>query len=498
MHSKQPVVELKGISKQFFGFYALKNVNLQVFPGEVHSLLGENGAGKSTLIKIMAGVNSLEEGSYWVDGKQVNIQNPRDAHNLGINVVFQELTLVPSLSIAENIFFGRLPCKRWNRVDWKRLYADTRHLLSEVGLNLDPRTKAGLLGVAQQQLIEIARALSRESKVIAMDEPTSALSQNEIERLFLLIEKLKNKGVGIIYVSHKFDELFRITDRITVLRDGGKVGEVQTKDTTHDQLITMMVGRELSNLFPKVKGIPGDVVLEVKDVSSDKVKNISFQLRRGEVIGFSGLMGSGRTELARAIFGLDPILSGEILIDGQRLIPHSSTRAVEEGIGYIPENRKDEGLVLTSSVRENMTLAALKNYVHKGKIDQKKERAAAEHTIAQLRIKTQSSEQKILSLSGGNQQKVILGRWFMKDGLKILICDEPTRGIDIGSKSEIYRIISDLAQKGIAVMIMSSEMPEILSMCDRIFVMKEGRITGHFLQDEASQEKLMNKAIGGV
>ncbi|MBP1934468.1 sugar ABC transporter ATP-binding protein [Ammoniphilus resinae] len=498
MAELSPVLEMKNISKQFFGFYALKNVDFNLYPGEVHSLLGENGAGKSTLIKIMAGVNSLEQGEYLVDGKKVEVKNPRGAQELGVNVVFQELNLVPSLSVAENIFFGRLPKKALGRVNWNKLYQDTEVLLEEVGLEINPRTRVGLLGVAQQQLVEIAKALSHESKVIAMDEPTSALSYKEIERLFLLIEKLKKKGVGIIYVSHKFDELFRITDRITILRDGEKVGEVKTKETDSEELISYMVGRQLSNLYPKMDVTPGDVAFQVKGLTSDKVKDINFYVRKGEIIGFSGLMGAGRTELARAIFGLDQTHEGQIIIEGKEVPRNSAKIAVQRGIGYIPEDRKEEGLVLSASVRENMTISVLKNFVEGGRINKKKEFDCTQGAIEDLRIKTQSSEQKIVSLSGGNQQKVILARWLIKEDLKVLILDEPTRGIDVGSKSEIYRLISELASKGIAVLMMSSEMPELLSMCDRIYVMKEGELAGELSQNEATQEKIMSKAIGGI
>lgn len=498
MAPQQPLLELKNISKRFFGTYALKNVNFDIYPGEVHSLLGENGAGKSTLIKTMAGVNTLDEGKYLIEGQNANIQNPRDAIAKGINVVFQELNVVPYLSVAENVFFGRLPNKGLGKVNWKLLYEKTDSLLKEVGLHVHPKTKLGHLSIAQQQLVEIAKALSHESKVIAMDEPTSALSYNEIERLFELIEQLKKKGVGIIYVSHKFDEIFRVTDRITVLRDGEKVGEVLTKETDHDELVSLMVGRKLDNLYPKVKVTPGDIVFEVKGLTSNSIYDVSFQVKKGEIVGFSGLMASGKTELARAIFGLDQTISGEILVNGKKIERNSVTKSVESGIGYIPENRKEEGLVLTGNVRDNMTIAILKEFIHNGFFYKKKERKIVAQAVDKLKVKTQSIEQKIVSLSGGNQQKVILARWLIKKDLKVLILDEPTRGIDVGSKSEIYRLISELAEQGIAIIMMSSEMPELLSMCDWIYVMKEGRIVGQFSQSEATQEKLMSKALGGM
>lgn len=499
MAGNGPVLEVTGISKQFFGFYALKDVDFDVRPGEVHALLGENGAGKSTLIKILAGVNASDEGRYFVEGKEVDVRNPRDAQDLGVNVVFQELNLVPSISVAENVFFGRLPKGRFfGNVDWKKLREDTRRLLAEVGLDIDPRTKASFLSVAQQQLVEIARALSFESRIIAMDEPTSALSHQEIERLFGLIERLKERGVGIIYVSHKLDELFRVTDRITVLRDGRKVGEVATTQTNEEELVRLMVGRQLQSFYTKAEVEFGEVAFEARGLTSNYVKDASFFVRKGEVVGFSGLMGAGRTELARAILGLDRTTAGEIRLKGDGIPRNAPPKAMTAGIGYVPESRKEDGLVLTASVSDNMTLGTLKSFSRSGRIDKSRERDTVRESISRLRIKTRSPEQKILSLSGGNQQKVILARWLMKENLEVLIMDEPTRGIDVGSKSEIYGLISDLSKRGIAVVVMSSEMPELLSTCDRIYVMNKGRIVGEFSQDEASQETLMNAAIGGA
>lgn len=493
----QPILQMHNVSKSFFGFYALKNIDLTIYPGEVHSLLGENGAGKSTLIKILAGINSIDEGSLSMNGQPLVIKSARHAHELGITVVFQELNLVSSLSVAENIFFGRLPVKGFGKVDWKKLYQDSKALLEEVGLHIDPRTKVGYLGVAQQQLIEIARALSHESKIICMDEPTSALSNKEIELLFQLIEKLKKKNVAIIYVSHKFEELFRITDRITVLRDGEKIDEVMTKKTTKDELISMMVGRKLNNLYPKMKVTPGETLLKVKNLTSDRIKGASFEVKAGQIVGFSGLMGSGRTELAKALFGIDKTYSGEIWIGNKQVPRNSPTESKKMGLGYIPENRKEDGLVLTAGVRENMTLAILKNLMKHGVLQKNKEIVKVRENIDKLKVKTQSTEQKIVLLSGGNQQKVVLLRWLLNPDLKVLILDEPTRGIDVGSKSEIYALISQLAASGLAILLMSSEMPELLSMSDRIYVMKDGEIVGDYAIEEASQERLIDTAIGG-
>jgi ABC-type sugar transport system ATPase subunit len=493
-----PVLELRGISKRFPGVYALQDVDFDVRPGEVHALLGENGAGKSTLIKIMAGLYSADAGSYLVQGREAHISSPQDAHELGINVVFQELNLVRTLSVSENVFFGHLPRKSLGRVDWDRLHRDTVRLLSEVGLHVNPRTKVGLLSVAQQQLVEIARALSYESKVIAMDEPTSALSYTEIEGLFGLIEQLKSRGVAVIYVSHKLEELFRITDRITVLRDGKKVGVVNTAETTDEELIQLMVGRKLENLFPKIESKHGETVLAVRNLTSAKIKDMSFEVKRGEIVGFSGLMGAGRTELARALFGIDHTTDGEILLEGELIPRNSPVKAVEMGLGYIPEDRKEQGLMLTSSVQHNMTISILKNLVKNFQVNRSMERETASTAVEQLRIKTPSLDQKIATLSGGNQQKVILARWLIKENLKVLILDEPTRGVDVNSKSEIYRLISEVAKRGVAVLIMSSELPELLSLCDRIYVVKGGELVDEFAHAEATQERLMSSAVGGA
>jgi ABC-type sugar transport system ATPase subunit len=493
-----PVVELKGVSKRFPGVYALQDVDFDVRPGEVHALLGENGAGKSTLIKIMAGLYLADAGSYRVQGQEVTTCTPQDAHELGINVVFQELNLVRTLPVSENVFFGHLPRKSFGRVDWNRLHQDTARLLTEVGLSVDPRMKVGLLSVAQQQLVEIARALSYESKVIAMDEPTSALSYTEIEGLYKLIEKLKSQGVAIIYVSHKLEELFRITDRITVLRDGKKVGVVNTAETTEEELIRLMVGRELESLFPKIESKHGDTALEVRNLTSAKITDMSFEVKRGEIVGFSGLMGAGRTELAKALFGIDRTTDGEIVLEGTPVPRNSPVKAAEMGLGYIPEDRKEEGLMLNASVQDNMTVSILKNLVQNLQVNTSMEKETASAAVDRLRIKTPSLDQSIATLSGGNQQKVILARWLINENLKVLILDEPTRGVDVNSKSEIYHLISEVVERGVSVLVMSSELLELLSLCDRIYVVREGKLVDEFAHVEATQEKLMSSAVGGA
>jgi ABC-type sugar transport system ATPase subunit len=496
----QPVLELRGVSKRFPGVHALDEVNFDVRPGEVHALLGENGAGKSTLIKILAGVNPADEGEYLVDGRPVELRNPRDAQHLGISVVFQELSQVASLSVAENVFFGRLPHRRFGAVDRAMLHNRAQEYLHAVGLAIDPATRLGFLSVAQRQLVEIARALSQDARVIAMDEPTSALSHTEIETLFALIERLTKRGVAIIYVSHKLDELFRISDRISVLRDGRRIAERKTSQTSSDELIRLMVGRQMENMFPRAAPRPesgGPPLLEVIGLASAAVRDVSFTLRPGDVMGFSGLMGSGRTELARALFGLDRTTTGEIRIEGRRVPRNSSVKAVEHGMGYVPEDRKGDGLVLVSTVRDNMTLAILRRLSRGGRVNRNNERRLAADMVRRLRIKARSAEQKVAALSGGNQQKVTLARWLLKEDLRVLILDEPTRGIDVNSKAEIYRLVKGIAERGVAVVVMSSEMLELLTLCDRICVMREGAIVGEYRGADATQENLMTSALGG-
>ena len=491
-----PVLTMHHISKRFPGVLALEDVDFEVRPGEVHALLGENGAGKSTLIKIMAGVHAQDDGEYQVAGVPVEPGSPKAAHERGVSVVFQELSQVESLSVAENVFFGRLPRTAYGTVDRPTLHRETTRLLHVVGLTVDPKERLGFLSVAQRQLVEIAKALSMDAKVIAMDEPTSALSYAEIETLFSLITRLTEQGVGIVYVSHKLDELFRICDRITVLRDGRKVGEEATSDITSDDLVRLMVGRPVDSLFPRVEHeVDGPVTLDVRRLTSAMVRDISFSVRAGEVVGFSGLMGSGRTELARALFGLDRS-TGEVVLAGRRVPRGSSAKAAERGIGYVPEDRKGDGLVLVSTIRDNITLTILRRLSRGGYVNRSRERTVVRDVVERLRVKAHSIEQQVAALSGGNQQKVTLARWLVKDDLKVLILDEPTRGVDVNSKGEIYRLVSAIAERGVAVVVMSSEMPELLSLCDRILVLRDGRVAGEYDHDEATQEKLMSSAIG--
>ena len=417
-----------------------------------------------------------------------------DAIKKGISVIYQELNLVPSLSVAENIFFGRLP-SHGGRVLWKELYLQAQKYLEMVGLAISPKAKILHLSIAQQQLVEIAKAVSLDAKVIIMDEPTSALSPKEIESLFNVVERLKSAGVAIMYVSHKLDEIFRISDRISVFRDGAGVGTMNCCNIDQNGLIEMMVGRKLSDMFPQRSRRPGDVILNVKGLTTEKVTNLDFNIRKGEIVGFSGLMGAGRTEMARGLFGVDKRMNGEVLFDGKTVEKDSTIAARRAGMGFVPENRKDEGLLPNLSVKKNMTIVSL-NQVSRGfHVSRGKEEAESTNLIDRLRIKTPTMDQLITKLSGGNQQKVLLARWLMKRNLKLLIIDEPTRGIDVGAKAEIYNLMDVLAKQGLAILMVSSELPEILGMCDRIYVMKDGKITGEFNANEATEASLLNKAI---
>jgi len=491
----RPYIELKNIHKTFPGVYALKNVSLSICPGEIHALVGENGAGKSTLIKVMAGYHLYEQGEYLINGKDANIQTPNDAIKAGIAVVYQELNIVDSLSVAENVFFGRLPKTALGRVLWKKLYQDTKDILERIGLNIDPKRKAGFLSVAQKQMVEIARSMSMNPKVIIMDEPTSALAPSEINIILNVIEKLRAENIGILYISHKLDEVLKISNRITVLRDGEFIECVSTPKTNEKNLINLMVGRSMEQIYKRKSCAEEEIALEVDGLSTDKVKDISFYVKKGEIVGFSGLMGAGRTELAKGLFGADEREQGTIKILGNSLNKNSKVKAVGLGMGFIPEDRKDEGILPNLTVRENTTISAITACAEKGVVSKRKEVQVTDEMIKNLHIKTSGQEQLIVNLSGGNQQKVLLARWMAKKNLKVLIVDEPTRGIDVGAKHEIYTLLDSLVQTGLAVVIMSSEMQELLGACDRIYVMRKGRITGEYSAQEATAEKLLESAI---
>ena len=491
------LISLRNVTKRFPGVLALDNCRLDLLPGEVHALMGENGAGKSTLMKILSGVYQKDEGQIFVDGKEVAIDDPRAAQELGFGIVHQELNLMNHLSAAQNIFIGREPRGRFGMfLDEDRLNRQTAEIFERMRLKLDPRTKVGELTVARQQMVEIAKALSFNSRVLIMDEPTAALNNAEIDELFRIIRDLQAQGVGIVYISHKMDELRRISNRVTVMRDGKYIATVPTEETPIDTIIGMMVGRQLDSAGPVVANA-GDnkVVLEVKGLTrGHAIRDVSFQLRKGEILGFAGLMGAGRTEVARAIFGADPLESGEIFIHGGKAVIKSPSDAVAHGIGYLSEDRKHFGLATGLDVKANVVMSSMNRFLKKGLfLDQAAIRSTAQSYVRQLAIKTPSIDQPARLLSGGNQQKIVIAKWLLRD-CDILFFDEPTRGIDIGAKSEIYKLLNTLAEQGKAIVMISSELPEVLRMSHRVLVMCEGRITGELSAAEASQEKIMQLA----
>lgn len=492
----EPIVSLREISKSFPGVLAVQKVSLDLFPGEIHALVGENGAGKSTLMKVLAGVYAKDAGRIIYQGKEVEIPTPRAAQQLGISMIHQELNLMPHLTVAQNVFIGREPVEIFGMlVDKAEMFEKTRELMALLHLQLDPRTKVSTLTVAMQQMVEIARALSFNSEVLIMDEPTAALADAEVAELFNIIRQLAKKGVGIVYISHRLDELKQISNRVTVMRDGRLIDTVTTAQASVDQVIKMMVGRTIYQEAPETPEAAADVVLEVKNLRrGPAIRNISFQLRKGEILGFAGLMGAGRSEVMRAVFGADPIDGGEVFIRGRPVHVRSPKDAVHFGIGYLSEDRKRSGLALGMDVESNLLLAALERFLGMlGWVKRAATRGTAARIVEKLAIKTPSLQQKVKNLSGGNQQKVVVGKWLVAD-TEILIFDEPTRGIDVGAKSEIYRLLNDLARQGKAIIMISSELPEILRMSHRIIVMCEGRITGELSAAEATQEKIMRYA----
>lgn len=495
----ETVLRMEKIVKDFPGVRALNEVSITLNKGEVLALVGENGAGKSTLMKILSGVIPPDQGRIYLNEKLVQIKSPHYAQEMGISIIHQEFNLIPLLNVAENIFFGKEPkrkkCKWF--IDWKQLYRDTNNLLEKLGMDIDVRKPVNQLSVAHQQMVEIAKAFSIQADVIIMDEPTATLTQHEIDNLFRIIHSLKERGVAIIYISHRLEELFQIADRVTVMRDGTVVSTVNRKDVDKQQLITMMVGRELQNEFPKRKTAPQEITLSISGLTNHKLKNVSMEFRRGEVVGLAGLVGAGRTELARAVCGIDPITSGTIKVFDQKMRFTCPSQAIQAGIGLIPEDRKGQGLILEMTVQENTTFALLKKVVHWGLLDWQKERTIVERFIDVLRIKTPSPRQKTINLSGGNQQKVVLAKWLFV-GSKILFLDEPTRGVDVGAKREIYQLINDLAEQGITVILISSELPEILGMSDRIYVMHEGRVTKMLSAAEATEQNILTYATGVI
>ncbi len=489
------ILKMKDIDKSFPGVHALDHVNFELKKGEVHALMGENGAGKSTLMKVLTGIYTKDSGSIEYEGKEVTFNNTREAQDAGVVIVHQELNMLGHLTVAQNIFIGR-EFKKGFKIDDKKMNQEAREIFNKMHIDIDPNETMSNLTVGKQQMCEIAKAVSHEAKVIIFDEPTAALTDKEIQELFKIINDLKEQQIGIVYISHRMDEIKVITDRVTVMRDGGYVGTLITNDCTKNDIINMMVGRVIYE-EPKTKSmVPDDapVVLEVKNLNAGKmVKDINFKLRKGEILGFSGLMGAGRTETARAIFGADMKESGEIFVNEEQVTINTPQDAVKYGIGYLSEDRKRYGVIVQKTVAENTTMVSLENFMKGIFIDKKAERAIAKKHVDSLAIKTPSVDQLVVDLSGGNQQKVVIAKWLVRN-CDILIFDEPTRGIDVGAKNEIYKLMNKLASEGKSIIMISSEMSEILRMSDRIIVMREGQITGEVKIEEASQEGIMNMA----
>lgn len=491
-----PVLKMEGISKSFPGVRALEDVRLELYKGSVHALVGENGAGKSTLMKILGGIYPKDSGIITLRGVNVEFRGPKDAQRNGIAIIHQELNLIPHLSIAENIFIGREFLRRTGRIDWGRLTQESRRYLAQLGIDTDPKILVKDLGVGEQQMVEIAKALSCDAEIIIMDEPTAALTDQEIAKLHQIIRNLKQRGKAIVYISHKLDEVFAVCDEVTVLRDGKFIGHAPITGIDSEGLIQMMVGRKLEEKFKRALVTPGPEVLRVENLTKKGVLDgISFVVKAGEVLGVAGLMGSGRTEMAKAIFGAIKADGGTVYLNNYQLKIKSPRDAVRAGIAYVSEDRKMEGLFLKLSVKHNLSITALQKFAIAGKINKKAEAEAVEGYINRLKIKTPSTKQIIKNLSGGNQQKVVLSKWMLINP-KVLILDEPTRGVDIGAKIEIYELINQLKAEGVAIILISSELPEVMGISDRIMVIHEGRVTGEYSHDEASQEKIMRNAVG--
>ena len=489
------ILTMKGIDKSFPGVHALDHVDLEVRKGEVLALMGENGAGKSTLMKVLTGIYKKDEGTITYEGKEVEFENPRAAQAAGIVIVHQELNMMNHLTVAQNIFIGR-EIMKGGLIDDAKMNEEAKKLFDKLNIDIDPTEKMGNLTVGKQQMCEIAKAISHDAKVIIFDEPSAALTESEIEELFKIIRDLRDKGVGMVYISHRMDEIKVITDRVTVMRDGTYVGTIITKDSTKDDIINMMVGRVIYEDPKTQSSVPADapVVLKVEHLNAGKmVQDVSFELHKGEILGFSGLMGAGRTETARALFGADPKTSGDIYINGEKVTINSPQDAVKCGIGYLSEDRKRYGCVVQKTVAENTTMATMEQFMSGLFINEKKEKEVAEKYVEALATKTPNVEQLVVNLSGGNQQKVVIAKWLTRD-CQILIFDEPTRGIDVGAKNEIYKLMNKLAAEGKSIIMISSEMTEILRMSDRVVVMCEGKKTGEIDIAEATQENIMNLA----
>lgn len=491
------LIEVRNIVKTFPGVKALSNVNLTIRRGEVHALCGENGAGKSTLIKILAGVHPMDSGTYLFEGKPANIHSTREGIDMGISCIYQELSIVPLIDVAKNLFLGNYPLRKNGVLDVKTMYTKAQKVLDRIKLDVSPKTLADDLSIAQQQMVEIGRALTRNAKVIVMDEPTSSLTDQETEMLFSLIEFLKSEGISIIYISHKLEEVLRITDRVTIMRDGETITTIDTKGTTKEQLIDYMIGRPLDNLFNKMQVEKGPVAMKVEGLTKEGIfEDISFEVHQGEVLGFFGLVGAGRTEIMESIFGVRHYDSGKIIIEGEEVKIQNTKQAVRYGVSLVPEDRRTQGLATKLSVLANMTIVKLGDLSKFNVIQRKQQKQIADEYIESIRIKTPSYRQLVMNLSGGNQQKVVIAKWLMAHP-KVLILDEPTRGIDVGAKAEIYGLISQLASKGVAVIIVSSELQEIFGCCDRVATICQGKLTAVVDIERVTNSNVLAAAFGG-
>lgn len=492
------VVEMRDVSKSFPGVKALNGVHLEVKPGEILALMGENGAGKSTLMKILNGIHQPDSGEILFLGKREKIDNPSKALSLGLAMIYQELNPIKEMSVAENIFLGREPMKKGNIfIDFNKMYEQAKVLLDEFGMNINPRKKMSRLSTAQKQMIEIIKAVSMNAKVIVMDEPTSSLTDEEVTLLFKTIERLKEQNVAVIYISHRLEEVFLIADTAIVLRDGQYIGKESVKNLDKDRLINMMVGRELNDIYPKGEAEIGEVFLEVKGLNRDGVfRDINFDVKKGEIVGFYGLVGAGRSEVMRAIFGIDKLQSGELFIEGKKVKIKTPKQAIKHGFAMVTEDRKEMGLVLCRSIKENITLASMEDNAKGPFISDKKEVERCEEIAQKLTVKMSGLKQFAGNLSGGNQQKVVLCKWLIT-APKLLILDEPTRGIDVGAKGEMHSLMRQFAEQGMALIIISSELPEVIGMSDRVLVMGEGQIKGEFFRNKFKQDNLLACALGG-
>ena len=488
------LLEMRGIRKSFYGNEVLHSVDLTLEAGTVLALMGENGGGKSTMMNILVGIHKRDGGTIRIDGQEVNIESPHDAQKLGIAMIHQELSSVVEMSVAENIYLGREPVKN-GFIDYRKMYKDTEELLKNLNINLNPKTKMGKLRVADQQLVEIAKAVSQNARILIMDEPTSSITDREVENLYGIIRDLKMRKTGIIYISHKMEEVYTITDQITVLRDGASIATWNTKEATNDMVVKAMVGRELTEQYPKRKVEIGDTILELKNFTQEGVfENISFKLRRGEILGLVGLVGAGRTETMQALFGITKPDSGEVYLKGQKVEFKKPVDAIKNGLAYVTEDRKGEGLVLPMSIAHNITLPSMKELSRKIFIKQKEEKDRVGKEITDLKVKTTSPNLAVKNLSGGNQQKVVLAKWMLKNP-DVIIFDEPTRGIDVGAKAEIYKLMNEFVAEGKAIIMISSELPEAMGMSDRILVLSNHKMSGELSKNEFNQKSLMKLAM---